>query len=85
MKVRFLVPSCGGAGTTCSKTAIKVLGKLLPQNPLVTVECSGCEKTTKHLKEDFKRCSACRGVFYCSEACQRNDWPKHRKNCVPEK
>jgi len=38
--------------------------------------CSVCgEKTTK-------KCSCCKKVYYCSEACQLSNWKDHRKNCV---
>ncbi|KAI6103809.1 hypothetical protein EDD16DRAFT_296917 [Pisolithus croceorrhizus] len=29
----------------------------------------------------FKRCAACKKVVYCSQPCQRNDWPKHKPQC----
>jgi hypothetical protein len=29
------------------------------------------------------RCSRCKVVHYCSEACQRKDWPSHRIACTP--
>lgn len=28
-----------------------------------------------------KRCSNCKKVFYCSAACQKQDWKRHRHNC----
>ena len=28
-----------------------------------------------------KNCSACAQVYYCSEACQRADWPSHKTFC----
>ena len=31
--------------------------------------------------ESPKRCSMCKKVYYCSEICQRKDWPDHRKIC----
>ncbi|KAI9022384.1 hypothetical protein DFJ74DRAFT_768114 [Hyaloraphidium curvatum] len=33
--------------------------------------------------ERFRRCSRCKAATYCSEACQRRDWPAHKKVCVP--
>ncbi len=29
----------------------------------------------------LKACSACRSVYYCSEACQRAAWPAHKAEC----
>ncbi|KAF9086281.1 hypothetical protein BGX23_009008 [Mortierella sp. AD031] len=29
------------------------------------------------------RCSRCKVVHYCSEACQRKDWPSHKIACTP--
>lgn len=29
----------------------------------------------------FKRCGACRKVYYCSANCQRADWGEHKKVC----
>ncbi|OAQ34682.1 alpha/beta-hydrolase [Linnemannia elongata AG-77] len=29
------------------------------------------------------RCSRCKVVHYCSEACQRKDWPTHKIACTP--
>ncbi len=28
------------------------------------------------------RCSRCKSVIYCSQACQRTHWKSHKKNCV---
>jgi len=29
----------------------------------------------------FKRCSQCKNIFYCSVACQKQDWKQHAKQC----
>ncbi len=31
----------------------------------------------------LRKCSACLSIYYCSESCQYNDWPRHRRddNC----
>eukprot|EP00771_Trimastix_marina_P004232 gnl/Trimastix_PCT/978.p1 GENE.gnl/Trimastix_PCT/978~~gnl/Trimastix_PCT/978.p1 ORF type:complete len:436 (-),score=82.87 gnl/Trimastix_PCT/978:19-1275(-) len=28
-------------------------------------------------------CAACQAVMYCSRACQRSDWKRHKAECVP--
>jgi len=38
--------------------------------------CSVCQVNTT------KKCSCCKKVYYCSEACQLSNWKDHRKNCV---
>ena len=39
--------------------------------------CAGCGK----IGNDFKQCSACKVVKYCSVACQKNHWRTHKKVC----
>jgi hypothetical protein len=39
---------------------------------------SGCEVCGE---EGTKRCGACKQVFYCSEAHQREHWGQHKKSC----
>ncbi|KAF5333054.1 hypothetical protein D9758_017865 [Tetrapyrgos nigripes] len=34
-------------------------------------------------KPKIKTCTGCRKVRYCSEACQKKDWKKHKKVCKP--
>jgi hypothetical protein len=29
-----------------------------------------------------QKCTRCKAVFYCSKACQHNDWKKHKKQCA---
>ena len=42
--------------------------------------CPGCNMTENTLRQ-FKGCSSCRKVFYCSKACQKHDWEDHKKMC----
>lgn len=31
---------------------------------------------------EFKRCSACKHVYYCSGTCQKQDWGRHKPDCL---
>ena len=33
---------------------------------------------------EMKMCGACRHTFYCSKACQKQHWRKHKPNCIPQ-
>jgi hypothetical protein len=49
--------------------------------------CSGCGVTKSMLGEPggtrkMKSCSRCRWVFYCSGACQKEHYKKHKKECT---
>jgi hypothetical protein len=46
--------------------------------PPKVVKCSCCFKM---LVSGQKKCSKCKQVTYCSEECQRKDWPKHKLDC----
>ena len=35
--------------------------------------------------ESSSKCSRCRKVYFCNEACLRKAWPKHKKNCHKRK
>lgn len=41
-----------------------------------TKKCQNCSKETILL------CGKCKKVYYCSSACQKKDWLKHKKYCV---
>ena len=43
-------------------------------SPTTCTVCSGVNVTKL-------RCARCHGPFYCSQECQRQDWPKHRQVC----
>jgi hypothetical protein len=40
-----------------------------------------CRLCGKSSKEKMPRCSKCRFTFYCSQDCQKKDWPKHKLVC----
>jgi len=39
-----------------------------------------CFVAGEHSK--FKRCSACKRAFYCSGKCQKQDWARHKPDCL---
>jgi len=45
--------------------------------------CGSSDCTQSSAPVDLLRCSRCKSVNYCSEQCQRSDWPRHRVKCVP--
>ena len=42
------------------------------------VKCAGigCVK-----KGNFKKCSSCKLIYYCSKTCQKASWPSHKREC----
>ncbi len=51
---------------------------------LSSASCFAC-KCARLLKDDtvpaLKMCGKCKRVYYCSAACQRSNWPFHKKMC----
>mmetsp|Transcript_58984 Transcript_58984/g.144663 ORF Transcript_58984/g.144663 Transcript_58984/m.144663 type:complete len:265 (+) Transcript_58984:64-858(+) len=47
--------------------------------PAPSDACRACGSTPA------KMCAGCRSARYCSEACQRTDWPNHKQLCLEEK
>ena len=41
--------------------------------------CNCCQKPESEHK--FKQCKSCKAVRYCSEQCQKTNWPDHKKIC----
>ncbi|KAF8890791.1 hypothetical protein CPB84DRAFT_1784535 [Gymnopilus junonius] len=48
-----------------------------------------CSRPTCGVREvrvaEYKRCSACHLVSYCSAACQKDDWARHKPECIAHK
>lgn len=52
----------------------------------MTQTCQQCHGDSDDYKEaNLKRCSACQKVFYCSSACQKDDWVVHIFDCKPRR
>ena len=43
-----------------------------------STKCSNCGKEA----ENLKRCGTCQVAAYCSKECQRNDWTRHKSECM---
>lgn len=51
--------------------------------PLAPSCCWKCGVTAENkLQNKLQKCGRCRFAEYCGVACQKNDWPEHKKNCV---
>lgn len=44
------------------------------------VKCASCQEIEK-MEKKYKKCGRCGLVYYCSKACQKENWANHRKNC----
>jgi len=53
-------------------------------SPLAPCGCPSCDETERQVKE-YKKCSRCRQIAYCSVNCQRNHWKEHKKDCLGAK
>lgn len=43
--------------------------------------CGACGRYESTLTQ-LKTCAVCLKIFYCSEHCQKTDWPSHRNTCT---
>ena len=59
------------------KPPVKKATKSLVTEELST-KCSNCGKEA----ENLKRCGTCQVAAYCSKECQRNDWTRHKSECM---
>ena len=55
----------------------------MPENLTDRNRCHKCDKTGKRKKDKLSKCERCHAITYCSRECQVEDWPRHKKNCVP--
>ncbi|KAI0752649.1 hypothetical protein C8Q80DRAFT_467409 [Daedaleopsis nitida] len=51
------------------------------ENPRMPIPvCKMCRQA----RFDLKRCTRCQSVTYCSQRCQKKDWPMHKAQCKPK-
>jgi hypothetical protein len=46
------------------------------------LSCSSCKKSQSDVSQPLKRCGKCHKALYCSQECQRSDWPSHKRFCI---
>lgn len=49
------------------------------ESSITVHSCSGCFKHEVGVR--FKLCQGCKQNRYCSQACQKVDWPRHQEDC----
>lgn len=48
------------------------------------LSCNSCKKPQSDVTQSLKRCAKCRKALYCSQQCQKTDWPSHKRLCVSD-
>ncbi|KAK3997939.1 hypothetical protein QBC44DRAFT_314681 [Cladorrhinum sp. PSN332] len=62
---------------------MKRQGQEIQGQEIVEVErCRNCGKSEENDGVTLKKCMRCQAVKYCSGACQKKDWKKHRAECL---
>jgi len=54
----------------------------MPENVTDRRCCHKCHKTVTG-KRKLSKCGRCHSITYCGQECQREDWPRHSKYCIP--
>lgn len=66
----------------CRHSANAKEAKMEPQKPKSEAFCMNCSLHGT-IVVGKKRCGKCKLIRYCSRECQKMDWPRHRKTCIP--
>lgn len=62
-----------------TKQIMRKLKKI--ENKYIKDCISNCCENCRLFGKEFKRCSRCKSVNYCSEKCQKENWKKHKLFC----
>lgn len=84
----LLVQKCGAyayacAADACQYAAAKLVGKRVREacqnSKIVYTTCTGCGAIQE---EKMSTCSGCLRAYYCSPACQKAHWIRHKECCM---
>lgn len=64
-------------GRQAAQTPMHILTTIDNEQHVGVAECQSCRMTLPGLA----KCSRCKTVCYCDEACQRKDWSAHKQLC----
>lgn len=90
---KALVGAAAGGHTRTCKLLVRG-GATLTKVCLILAEGRGHEETARYLRRKgrpcaqcralgpWKKCAACREVYYCSKECQKVHWQTHKASCV---
>jgi hypothetical protein len=77
---------CGGKKSHCPILQVGKREEATPEGLGVAASkqnkshrCNGCNQEEVHA--NFKRCSTCKLVYYCSKSCQKRHWSEHQIHC----
>lgn len=88
-KIHYLLQSC----STISRESVHKTSKILSakiekgkrcQNPACPLEKEDVQ-ASKKLLVPLQKCARCQTALYCSKECQREDWPRHKIECLKSK
>ncbi|KAI1637987.1 hypothetical protein F4809DRAFT_660504 [Biscogniauxia mediterranea] len=74
----WVLPPCGG--DECQFGGLGHSADEKPTSDMCSTSCFSCADDDK---ARLLRCARCKMARYCSAACQRMDWPIHKRVCVP--
>jgi hypothetical protein len=80
-RVFVIVDHCPACGIPAAKKASEYRKTELKDEGTFYYRCAGCEK----MATKMAKCGRCRITPYCSEACQRENYPLHKIYCPSQK
>lgn len=79
--VYYCSPECQGKDWETHKEKCKEYVKLIKNNIRPEEAKYICANCLKHSAKEYKCCTECKRVYYCSQECQKKDWETHKEKC----